>query len=237
MSDFRVVIVSRGLEPMIYKASTSIDLSKDYPSKYEEKQNYEKKAKDLTIDYLTSVRKHVIKTLSENYGAAAFKALDVSWVMTVPALWSPEAQNATRECAEAAGMGNASSLMMTSEPEAGAAYALRKLEPHNVKIGHSIVVCDAGGGTADLVTYRIKALSPILKVAEAGIRSGGKCGSTFLNRIFEHEVDKRVGRNGMSNNARAEMMKQWEFFVMHLFTFKHSFRHFTPTRERIVANW
>src|SRR6266487_1470672 len=100
---------------MQYKASTSVDLSGEYPSKVE------------------------------------------------------EAQHATRECAEAAGMGRADTLLMTSEPEAAAAYALKKIEPHNLKVGNSIVICDAGGGTVDLVTYRIKTLRPVLKVEESGI--------------------------------------------------------------------
>jgi hypothetical protein len=90
---------------MQLKASTSVDLSQRFPSKLEEAPHYEKKARDLATDYLTSVRKHVISSLSDQYGGAAFRNLKVEWVMTVPAVWSPEAKHATRDCAEAAGMG------------------------------------------------------------------------------------------------------------------------------------
>jgi molecular chaperone DnaK (HSP70) len=181
----------------------------------------------LAIDYLSSVRKHVITNLRQRYGSAAFDALEIEWIITVPAVWSPEAKHATRECAEAAGMGKGSSLMMTSEPEAAAVFALKKLEPHNLKVDNNIVICDAGGGTVDLVTYRIKALTPDLQVEESGICSGGKCGSVFLNRVFEHMVDKKLGNSTLSDDAMAEMRKQWEHFVgpNFLFIFTIQFRN------------
>jgi hypothetical protein len=203
---------------MQHKASTSVDLSAKYPNKLEEAPHYEKKARDLAIDYLTSVRKHVIKKLREKYGRTAFDALKVEWIITVPAVWSPEAKHATRECAGAAGMGKGDSLLMTSEPEAAAVFALKRLEPHNIKVGNNIVICDAGGGTVDLVTYRIESLYPDLKVEESGICSGGKCGSVFLNRVFEDMVEKRLGGKSLSDDAMAEMRKQWEYFVSFMVT-------------------
>lgn len=198
---------------MQLKATTSVDLSQRYPSKLEEAPHYEKKARDLATDFLTSVRKHVITGLTNRYGAAAFSALQVEWILTVPAVWSPEAKHATRDCAEAAGMGKAETLMMTTEPEAAAVYALKKIEPHNLEVGNNIVICDAGGGTVDLVTYRIKSLSPTLQVVESGVCSGGKCGSVFLNRVFEDWFDMKLGENSISDQSRAEMRTQWEYFV------------------------
>jgi molecular chaperone DnaK (HSP70) len=209
---------------MQHKASTSVDLSAKYPNKLEEAPHYEKKARDLAIDYLTSVRKHVIKELRKKYGRTALDTLEVEWIITVPAVWSPEAKHATRECAEAAGMGKGDTLLMTSEPEAAAVFALKRLEPHNIKVGNNIVICDAGGGTVDLVTYRIESLHPDLKVEESGICSGGKCGSVFLNRVFEHMVEKRLGGKSLSDDAMAEMRKQWEYFVSFMVTC--SPRHF-----------
>jgi hypothetical protein len=54
---------------MQYKATTSVDLSVKYPSKLDEAPHYEKKAKDLAIDFLTSLRKHVVGTLSGKFGS------------------------------------------------------------------------------------------------------------------------------------------------------------------------
>lgn len=198
---------------MTLKASTSVDLSQKYPSKVEEAPHYEKKSRDLAIDYLTSVRKHVIKKLGHRYGSTALNNLKIEWIMTVPAVWTPEAKHATRDCAEAAGMGKGEDLLMTSEPEAAAVYALKKIEPHNLQIGNNIVICDAGGGTVDLITYRIKNLKPVLHVEESGICSGGKCGSVFLNRVFEDVFDQKLGSKVISEQSRGELREQWEHFV------------------------
>jgi len=68
----------------------------------------------------------------------------------VPAVWSDAAQAKTRKCAESAGMGSGSTLHMISEPEAAAIYALDRIDKHDLHIGDTFVVCDAGGGTVDL---------------------------------------------------------------------------------------
>jgi len=83
-----------------------------------------------------------------------------------------------------------------------------------MNVGDSILVCDAGGGTVDVVTYRITRLPPDLQVEECGVSSGGKCGSVFLNRIFENWVETELGAgNRLSDTARAEMMTMFEIVV------------------------
>ena len=82
---------------------------------------------------------------------------------------------------------------MISEPEAAALYALNALDPHDLKIGDTFMLCDAGGGTVDLITYKIASLKPILKVAEASPGSGSLCGASFLNRGFQEFLEKKLG--------------------------------------------
>ncbi len=103
--------------------------------------------------------------------------------ITVPAVWSKKAQAKTRACAEAAGMGAGATLHIISEPEAAALHAVTAL-PHCLKTGETFIICDAGGGTVDLITYKVSALKPILELAEASPGSGSPCGSTILNRRF-----------------------------------------------------
>jgi hypothetical protein len=57
------------------------------------------------------------------------------------------------------------------------------------------VLCDAGGGTVDLISYTVTELKPILKVAEAANGSGRLCGSTFLNRIFQKFIVDKLSLN------------------------------------------
>ena len=82
-------------------------------------------------------------------------------------------------------MGSGQALHIITEPEAAAMYALDVMDPHNLKVGDTFVLCDAGGGTVDLISYTVSALKPILKITEASPGSGSLCGSTFLNRIFQ----------------------------------------------------
>lgn len=82
---------------------------------------------------------------------------------------------------------------MISEPEAAAVYALNALEPHCIKTGDTFTICDAGGGTVDLITYKVIGLKPTLKLAEASAGSGSLCGSSFLNRGFQEFLEKKLG--------------------------------------------
>lgn len=108
-------------------------------------------------------------------------------------MWSDAAQAKTRACAENAGMGVGSSLQIVSEPEAAAIYALDAMDPHHIKKGDTFVLCDAGGGTVDLISYTVSALKPKLQLSEASPGSGSLCGSSFLNRIFQRFLEDKLG--------------------------------------------
>jgi len=204
-----------GIEGLKYAASSTVDMSRKYPSTLEEAPHYNKKAKDIAIDFLTSVRKHVIKELAVRYTETTLNTLRQEWIITVPAIWSPTAKNTTKEIALAAGMGKSDTLQITTEPEAAATFTLRSLDPHDVKINDNVVICDAGGGTVDLVSYRVKKLNPHLEVEESGIPTGGKCGSVFLNRIFEKTVEDKLAAGGvtLTSEARTAMLRHFEDYT------------------------
>ena len=113
--------------------------------------------------------------------------------LTVPAVWSDLAQAKTRKCAEKAGMGKATGLQLVSEPEAAAIYALADMDPLDLEVGDTFVLCDAGGGTVDLITYTITSLKPTIKVTEATPGSGSLCGGSFLNRRFQSFMENKLG--------------------------------------------
>lgn len=66
------------------------------------------------------------------------------FVLTVPAVWSDAAKDATLKAAEKAGMGARGELKLISEPEAAAVYTLKAIQPNHLKIGDNFIVCDAG---------------------------------------------------------------------------------------------
>lgn len=69
------------------------------------------------------------------------------------------------------------------------------MDPHNIKVGDTFVLCDAGGGTVDLISYKVAALKPLLQISEAAPGSGSTCGSTFLNRIFQKFLKDKLGND------------------------------------------
>ena len=95
-------------------------------------------------DYLTALRKHAEQVLRYKLPESALSSIPIEFVITTPAVWSDLAQEKTRKCAEKAGMGTGSALHIISEPEAAAMYALDAMDPHNIKVGDTFVLCDAG---------------------------------------------------------------------------------------------
>ncbi|KAL8771827.1 MAG: hypothetical protein Q9209_002765 [Squamulea sp. 1 TL-2023] len=200
----------------------------------------------LTTDYLTALRCHADRILRHQLPQSALASTPIEFVITVPALWSDRAQTLTRRCAEQAGMGTGSALHVISEPEAGAIYALDAMDPHNIKVGDTFVLCDAGGGTVDLISYKVSALKPALQIAEVTPGSGSLCGSTFLNRRFQEFLnDKFGGDEGYDEDVIEEAMKRFEITVKRSFNGNPNNRYqipgsdvrtiFEPVIEEVIA--
>lgn len=126
-----------------------------------------------------------MKSLVEQYDYSFVTATPIDLVLTVPPVWSDGAKDATRRAAKQAGLGER--LHLISEPEAAAVYAIKALQKTGLQAGTNIIVCDAGGGTVDLISYRIKSLEPP-SVEESGVGTGSLCGAAFLNYKFEDYV-------------------------------------------------
>ena len=174
---------------------------------------YDSLPEKLVRDYLTSLRQHAEQVLRYKLPESALQSTPIEFIVrlvppytacgirtndskiTVPAVWSDAAQAKTRACAEQAGMGTGSELHIISEPEAAAMYALDAMDPHNIKVGDTFVLRDAGRGTVDLISYTVSALKPLLEITEASPGSGSLCGSSFLNRIFQKYLEDHLGSN------------------------------------------
>ena len=98
----------------------------------------------------------------------------IDFVLTVPAIWSDAAKKKTEDAAIRAGMGNEHSLELLSEPESAAVYTLKNLDNNHsqIRVHDRIVVCDAGGGTVDLISYDIQSIHPNLSVMECAAGTG-----------------------------------------------------------------
>ena len=56
-------------------------------------------------------------------------------------------------------------VVIIKEPEAAALYTLHALD-FTLNVGDAFVLCDAGGGTVDLISYEVEDVSPRLLLKE-----------------------------------------------------------------------
>ncbi|KAL8681934.1 MAG: hypothetical protein Q9186_001942 [Xanthomendoza sp. 1 TL-2023] len=201
-----------GLDPTQSRGTS--DLAKKFLDPNAAPPAYDHGPEDLTKDYLTALRSHAERVLRHKLPESALESTPVEFIITVPAVWSERAQASTRRCAEQAGMGLGSNLHVVTEPEAAAVYALDAMDPHNIKIGDTFILCDAGGGTVDLISYKVSELKPSLRIEEAAPGSGSLCGSSFLNRIFQKFLTERLGTDSnFDDDVVEEAMNRFEFKV------------------------
>ncbi|KAI0855503.1 actin-like ATPase domain-containing protein [Xylaria cubensis] len=171
-------------------------------------KTFNKTVVDAVSDYLTEIYKHTMDTLTRRYGESFMASTKVDFVLTCPAVWSDAAKNTTLQAAERAGMGSKSEIQMISEPEAAAVYTLKAIQPNHLNVGDNFVVCDAGGGTVDLIAYKVISLKP-LRVEESAVGTGGLCGSAFLNYRFEEHVRSRLG-HARFDEMKLKKAKTWQ---------------------------
>lgn len=144
---------------------------------------------EAVSQYLTLLQKEAKDALTRRYGESMVGSTTIDYVLTVPAVWSDAAKDATLQAARIAQL---SPITMVSEPEAAAIYALGSMKNHALGVGDNFIVCDAGGGTVDLVAYEIRSTSP-LRLKESAPGTGALCGAAFLNMRFQNLVRTRMG--------------------------------------------
>lgn len=71
----------------------------------------------------------------------------------------------SRGSIQAAELAGIKPVTVVKEPEAAALYSIKTLD-FSIKDNDAFVVCDAGGGTVDLISYEVMATLPQLKVKE-----------------------------------------------------------------------
>lgn len=156
---------------------------------------------DIIADYLSHVKDHLLKNLDRQYGKAVWRTLPITLVVTVPAVWSDAAKDSTLQAIRKAGFDttvfpNLKRIVLTTEPEAAAIYTIQSLrgsvQDEQFAIGDGFIVCDMGGGTVDLVSYRIAELEPTI-LEEATIGNGDQCGGSFVERGFLKWLERRLG--------------------------------------------
>ncbi|KAK2733112.1 hypothetical protein FQN57_002304 [Myotisia sp. PD_48] len=158
-----------------------------------------KNAQAVIEDYLRELYIYLVHQLEKKISPSVFNVTPMEIYLTMPAIWSDQAQLATREAAKAAGFASRpnDSIYMIAEPEAA---ALSAIKPHlspdaidPVQSGEGILICDCGGGTVDITTYAVLQAEPKLEFEELCVGVGGKCGSTYIDRNFNRWMTETFG--------------------------------------------
>jgi hypothetical protein len=171
----------------------------------EEQQNSnfhsEKQPVDIVADFLFHVKDHLVKNLDEEYGPEVWTTLPLTLVVTVPAVWSDAAKDRTLKAVHQAGFDNIcfpqlKRTVIATEPEAAAIYTIKTLRgtarDQQLNVGDSFIICDMGGGTVDLISYRVAELGPTV-VEEVTVGTGDQCGGSFVDRAFLRWLEHRLG--------------------------------------------
>lgn len=179
---------------------------------------------EVISDYLRLLWSHTIRAIDAHYTRTAIDEIPFRVIMTVPAMWTQAAVDKMRDAALRAGIlarrqFSDTSLEFVSEPEAAAMATFDDIEKrHEFKSGDTFVVCDAGGGTVDLISYKILGLNP-MRLEECVEGKGQLCGAVFMDKDFEDLMKQLMGRSFRAPESaiKSMMESQWENGLKKLF--------------------
>ncbi|KAI9253530.1 hypothetical protein BDA99DRAFT_574678 [Phascolomyces articulosus] len=180
-------------------------------------------------DYLSKLHQYTLEELkrgfANNYHSGTFR-----YCLTVPAVWSDKAKSTMRQAAIQAGIITPSDppdrLLLVSEPEAAAIYCEKTMADQvQLKDKDRIMICDAGGGTVDLIVFQVhftkdsrsddlsagRKNNRELKEVAQGI--GESCGSVYLDHNFQELLKKKLGKKVMRKVTPREMYGMMEYFI------------------------
>ncbi|CAO3594369.1 unnamed protein product [Absidia cylindrospora] len=168
-------------------------------------------ALDCITDYLEAFHAHVTGELQRGF-ASNYDQSKFRYCLTVPAMWSDKAKATMREAAIRAGIVNRwdhpDRLMLISEPEAAALYCEKKSEQFNLGHAQRFMICDAGGGTVDLIVFEIDDSGNRRSLKEVTKGQGDSCGSTFLDVRMRDYLKNRFYHHGKISDTAMESMME-----------------------------
>nr|EAQ70857.1 hypothetical protein MGCH7_ch7g264 [Pyricularia oryzae 70-15] len=169
-------------------------------------ENLGKTPVEVAGDYLGKIWEYTQKDIRRHMGCDGWQQdCEILFVVTVPAVWSASAKQKTLDAAAAAGLGPR--IQLLPEPQAAALAALEEMEDQDrLKIGEAFTICDAGGGTVDLISYVVTDTNPV-RIRECAVGDGDLCGSVYINHAFEKDLKLRVGERQYKSIQRARRRK------------------------------
>ncbi|KAG0321515.1 Heat shock 70 kDa protein 12A [Podila horticola] len=150
-------------------------------------------------DYLKVFHDYAAETIEQEIGRR-FTRENFRYCLTVPAMWSDKAKDIMRQAAIRSGLikedDHPDRLMLVSEPEAAALYCERSCKEYNLKHDDRFLICDAGGGTVDLIVYDVTVSSEGRTLSEVTKGHGATCGSMLIDMNFGNLLIDKFKRQG-----------------------------------------
>ncbi|KAI7894680.1 uncharacterized protein EV154DRAFT_560047 [Mucor mucedo] len=197
--------------------------------------DYLKFFKNYVVEYIVS--KEMDESFTFYNRSKLLKKYKIKYVMTVPAMWNSVARNSMVQAAVEATLiekNEVDQLLIISEPEAAALFCMKRkteyFEKEDEKLNDTnFIVCDAGGGTVDLVTFNLQLNkeeydTPTTKqmIFQIGDGVGDICGSTCLDVGFQnylHEFYKSFGvdidkENALLDDVMNDFVKNYKLDFM-----------------------
>ncbi|KAM0205863.1 hypothetical protein ACHAQI_008693 [Fusarium lateritium] len=205
---------------------------------------YNKTPVQVFADYLVNVWTHSYHQIAAAEGDRFTHIYPLHFVVTLPAIWPHYVRKRMTEAMQLAGLLDFSSVGDTkisfiSEPEAAALASLNENAGRwENEVGNHFVVCDAGGGTVDIITYKIESLEPF-KVVESVRGDGDLCGAMFLDESFLKMLNQKIPletRTKLKRQGIQKIMKdEWESGIKTSFYFYPSkfTLHAPPIRTQV----
>ncbi|KAG0327425.1 hypothetical protein BGZ99_007645 [Dissophora globulifera] len=155
-------------------------------------------ALDAVTHYLKKLHGHVMSELMKGF-IKSYDPSQFQYCLTVPAMWSDAAKNTMRRAAIGAGLiqegDPPNRLILISEPEAAAMYCERMVDRFSLKHGNRFMICDAGGGTVDLIVFEVnEPPGQPRHLREVTRGHGASCGSVFLDANMENLLERKFRR-------------------------------------------
>ncbi|KAF9579223.1 Heat shock 70 kDa protein 12A, partial [Lunasporangiospora selenospora] len=175
---------------------------------------------DAIADYLRLFHAH---SVLKGFGAS-YEQRHIQYCLSVPAMWSDTAKAVMRQAALQAGMISPLDpphrLLLISEPEAAALYCEKKCDQFSIGHGQRFMICDAGGGTVDLIVFEVAVGPNGRTLREVTRGSGHSCGSVFLDERMEALLRRRMSKwqeKGPTPTNWAQIMDHFIHSVKPLF--------------------
>ncbi|KIX96289.1 uncharacterized protein Z520_08067 [Fonsecaea multimorphosa CBS 102226] len=165
---------------------------------------------DAITDYLTFLLAHT-KSELQLYNRFCDDCT-VQLVLTVPNVWNARAcsimAHAMENAAKDLSFGHESEVFLVSEADAAATYCCEKASDFFLNLGDVFMIADIGGGTSDLMIYKVTHLYPY-RFDPVVPGDGAVCGASHLNRALIRELKTKIKTDPRYGNMRDHLPQNW----------------------------